>query len=36
MTPYFYKFKKRELEELKELSVTISFEVIVVRNVGEC
>ena len=29
MTPYLYKFKKGQLELLKELSVTISFEIIV-------
>lgn len=29
MTPYLYKFKEGQLELLKELSVTISFEVII-------
>ena len=29
MTPYLYKFKEGQLESLKELSVTISFEVII-------
>ena len=29
MTPYLYKFKQEKLEELKELYVTISFEVII-------
>lgn len=28
MTPYLYKFKQEQLEVLKELSVTISFEII--------
>jgi 23S rRNA (guanine745-N1)-methyltransferase len=28
MTPYLYKFKEEQLEVLKELSVTISFEII--------
>ena len=29
MTPYLYKFKEGQIESLKELSVTISFEVII-------
>lgn len=29
MTPYLYKFKEEQLEGLKELSVTISFELII-------
>ena len=29
MTPYLYKFKEGQLESLKELSVTISFEIII-------
>ena len=29
MTPYLYKFKQEQLELLKELSVTISFEIII-------
>ena len=29
MTPYLYKFKQEKLELLKELSVTISFEIII-------
>lgn len=29
MTPYFYKFKKEEMESLEELSVTISFQIII-------
>ena len=31
MTPYLYKFKEGQLELLKELSVTISFEIIIVK-----
>ena len=34
MTPYLYKFKKEQLEELKELSVTISFEIIIAKYGG--
>ncbi|MFK8006934.1 MAG: methyltransferase domain-containing protein [Saprospiraceae bacterium] len=29
MTPYLYKFKQEQLDSLKELSVTISFEIII-------
>lgn len=29
MTPYLYKFKKEQLETLKELSVTLSFKIII-------
>ena len=29
MTPYLYKFKQEQLESLKELSVTISFQIII-------
>ncbi|MFK7772530.1 MAG: methyltransferase domain-containing protein [Saprospiraceae bacterium] len=29
MTPYLYKFKKEQLESLKELSITISFKIII-------
>ena len=32
MTPYLYKFKQEQLELLKEMSVTISFEIII----GKC
>jgi 23S rRNA (guanine745-N1)-methyltransferase len=32
MTPYLYKFKQEQLELLKELSVTISFEIIIGKN----
>ena len=31
MTPYLYKFKEGQLELLKELPVTISFEIIIVK-----
>ena len=31
MTPYLYKFAKSELESLEEMSVTLSFEVIIGR-----
>jgi 23S rRNA (guanine745-N1)-methyltransferase len=33
MTPYLYKFKQEQLEVLKELSVTISFEIIIGKSV---
>ncbi len=32
MTPYLYKFKQEQIELLKELSVTISFEIIIGKN----
>jgi len=31
MTPYLYKFKKEQLKQLKELSVTVSFEMIICK-----
>jgi len=32
MTPYLYKFKPGQIEQLKELSITISFKIIIGQN----